>query len=143
MYCSIQYLVTLKGQEWEVAAGGGGGVSGYEEKYEQRHIRVLRDRRRGTTAFPACWAITKCSEIRETRKGWPMLTVETEVNGDSKSTNERGPSLVGSFNFCSALAALVGPVQNILFLAIHYFNSFFPIAQQAGQAVSRAGSPVS
>ncbi len=30
------------------------------------------------------------------REGWPLLTVETEVNGDSKSTNERGPSLVGS-----------------------------------------------
>ena len=28
---------------------------------------------------------------RETREGWPLLTVETEVNGDSRSTNERGP----------------------------------------------------
>ncbi len=43
------------------------------------------------------------------------MTVETEVNGDSKSTNERGPSLVGSWacrassrDFCPALAALVG-----------------------------------
>ncbi len=43
---------------------------------------------------------------------WPLLTVETEVNGDSKSTNERGPSLVvvgslesGTTDFCSALAA--------------------------------------
>ncbi len=31
---------------------------------------------------------------RETRDWWPLLTVETEVNGDLKSTNERGPSLV-------------------------------------------------
>jgi hypothetical protein len=30
------------------------------------------------------------------RVGWPLLTVETETNGDSKSTYERGPSLVGS-----------------------------------------------
>ncbi len=29
-------------------------------------------------------------------RGWPLLTVETEVNGDSKSTNERVPFLVGS-----------------------------------------------
>jgi hypothetical protein len=29
---------------------------------------------------------------REAREGWPLPTVETEVNGDSKSTNERGPS---------------------------------------------------
>ncbi len=28
--------------------------------------------------------------------GWPLLTVETELIGDSKNTNERGPSLVGS-----------------------------------------------
>ena len=59
-------------------------------------------------------------EIRETRDGWPLLTVETDVNGDSKSTNERGPSLVGSLwacraGFCSALAALVGPVKYIFF----------------------------
>jgi hypothetical protein len=31
-----------------------------------------------------------------TRERWPLLTVETDVNGDSKSTNERGPYLVGS-----------------------------------------------
>jgi hypothetical protein len=37
-------------------------------------------------------------------------------------------------DFCSALAALVGPVQNIIFLAVHYFNAFAPIIQQAGQA---------
>jgi hypothetical protein len=35
---------------------------------------------------------------------------------------------------CSALAALVGPVQNIFFLTVHYFNSFVPIARQAGHA---------
>jgi hypothetical protein len=30
-------------------------------------------------------------------EGWTLLmTVETEVNGNSKGTNERGPSLVGS-----------------------------------------------
>jgi len=54
--------------------------------------------------------------IRETRDGWPLLTVETEVNGDSKSKNERGPFLFGSLGLscrgkrdnCSALAALIG-----------------------------------
>ncbi len=34
--------------------------------------------------------------IRKTREGWPRLTVDTVANGDSKSTNERVPSLVGS-----------------------------------------------
>jgi hypothetical protein len=28
----------------------------------------------------------------EPREGWPLLTVETAVNGDSKSTNKRDPS---------------------------------------------------
>ncbi len=32
---------------------------------------------------------------RKIIEGWPLLPVETEVNGESKSTNERGPSLVG------------------------------------------------
>jgi hypothetical protein len=68
-------------------------------------------------------------------KGSKLLTVETEVNGDSKRTNERGPSLVGcKRDFCSTLAVLVGPVQNIYFLNVHFFSSFVPIAQQAGQA---------
>jgi hypothetical protein len=35
---------------------------------------------------------------RETREGWPLLAVETEVNGNSKRTNDRGPSLVGSLD---------------------------------------------
>ncbi len=65
------------------------------------------------------------------------MNVETEVNGDSKSTNERGSSLVvfwaEIFGYLP-LAAPVGSVQNIFFLAIHNFNSFVPIAQQAGQA---------
>jgi hypothetical protein len=38
-------------------------------------------------------------------------------------------------DFCPSLAALVGPVQNILFFIVHYFTSFVPIAQQAMQAV--------
>ncbi len=74
----------------------------------------------------------------ESREVWPLLTVETDVNGESKSTNERDPSLVrwachaGTRDFCTAFAAQVGPVQNIFFLTVHFFSSFFPMAQQAG-----------
>ncbi len=82
---------------------------------------------------------------RETRKGWHLLTVETEVNGDSKSTNERDPSLVGSsamscrykyksFLFCLGCSSRPS-TKYIFFLAVHYFNAFISIAQQAGQAV--------
>ena len=42
------------------------------------------------------YVIKAFNDTRETREGWPLLTVETQVNGDSKRTNERGPSLVGS-----------------------------------------------
>jgi hypothetical protein len=51
---------------------------------------------------------------RETRVGWPQLADGTEENGDSKTTNEKGPSwfvwwacAAGKRDFCSALAALV------------------------------------
>jgi hypothetical protein len=40
----------------------------------------------------------------------------------------------GTRDFCSALAALIGPVQNVFFLTVHYFNSLVPIAQHDAQA---------
>ncbi len=43
-------------------------------------------------------------------------------------------SRAGTIDFCSALAALVGPQQYMFFLTVHYFNFFVSIAQQAGQA---------
>ncbi len=54
---------------------------------------------------------TKVSH-KETREGWPLLTVETEANGDLKSTYERGPSPAScacTRDFCPTFAALVGP----------------------------------
>jgi hypothetical protein len=90
-------------------------------------------------------------ETRETREGWPLLTVETEVNGEGTQRGQMKGVLfglvywacrAGTRDFCSALAALVGPAQTISFLSVHYF--FSPIAQQAGHwAGSRAGSPIS
>ncbi len=46
----------------------------------------------------------------ETIEGRPLPTVETEVNGDSKRTNDRGPSLVGSLG-----------------LSCRYKNYYFPL----------------
>jgi hypothetical protein len=48
-------------------------------------------RGRGFKALAERWV-----KSRDTIDGWPLLTAETEVNGDSKGTNERGPTLVGS-----------------------------------------------
>jgi hypothetical protein len=44
----------------------------------------------GVGVLPCMW------DHRETREGWPLLTVETEANGGSKSTYKRGPYLVGA-----------------------------------------------
>ncbi len=40
----------------------------------------------------------------------------------------------GTIDFCPALAAQVSPVQNIIFLIVHFFTFFVPIAQQPRQA---------
>ncbi len=80
----------------------------------------------------------------------PILIVETEANGESLSTNERGVLLPWLIRwalravkkyFYPDLAALVSPVQIIFFLTAHNFNLIVSIAQQPGQA-SRARSPV-
>jgi hypothetical protein len=67
----------------------------------------------------------------ETREGWPLLTVETEVNGNSKRTNERGPSLVGLLGlscryrrFVFSLGCSSRPSTKYFFLTAHYF--YFP-----------------
>jgi hypothetical protein len=66
------------------------------------------------------------------------VTVGTEVDEDSKSTNERVfPWLVrwagraSTKYFCLALAALVSQVQNIFFLPLHFLTLLVPI-QQSG-----------
>ncbi len=86
---------------------------------------------------------------RDTREGWPLLTDETEKNADSKSTNERGPSLVGllglscqykRFWFC--LGCSSWPSIKYLFPPRTLFQ-FLCIRRPASWAGSRAGSPVS
>jgi len=77
------------------------------------------------------------SATRRTREGWPLLTVEIEVNGESKRTNERGPFWVGSlgiscwyktFLFC--LGCFGQPSTKYFFFTVQYFNSFVPIAMR-------------
>ncbi len=52
------------------------------------------------------------------QRGWPLLTVETEANGDSWSTYEMGlpwlvrwASRVDTKKLCHALATLISPVR--------------------------------
>ncbi len=88
------------------------------------------------------------STAERLRRGWPLLTVENEENENSKSTNKRGPWSVrwalhaGTRHFSLALAALVGPVQNLFFPHCTLFQFIFP-HRPATWAGSRAGSPVS
>ncbi len=73
--------------------------------------------------------VWRSGSARETREGWPLLTVETEVNGDSKDSIEKGPSWLvrwacrtSTRDFYPAVDARVSLVQNIFFLTAHYFN---------------------
>ncbi len=75
--------------------------------------------------------------------GRPLLTVKIEANGDSRSTNEIGPSLIDSLGslyrykrFLSCLDCCSRPSKKYVFPHFtHYFRTFVPIAQPAGQAV--------
>ncbi len=79
---------------------------------------------------------------RETRERWLLPTVETEVNGSGEEYKwlVRWACRAGSSGLCSVLGLAAcssrPTVQNIFSLTIHYFNSFAPMEQQAGSAVS-------
>jgi hypothetical protein len=80
------------------------------------------------------WLSRGMGGFRWTRQECPLLT------GDSKSTNESVPSLVGIV--VPVLEIFVLPwllysdqYKIFFFLTVHYFNAIIPIAQQAGQAV--------
>ncbi len=95
-----------------------------------------------TQRYPSSQLIRFCRIARETKEGWPLLSVETEVNGDSTRGNERCPFywlVRWACRACTrdfALPWLFWKAQykNIFFLTVHIFNSFVPVAQQAGQA---------
>jgi hypothetical protein len=68
------------------------------------------------------------------RLGWPLLTVETELNGDSKSTNERMKGVLSWFLVGHVVPVQLGssgrPSTKYFFdLAIHFL-----IRQYPGQA---------
>jgi hypothetical protein len=88
---------------------------------------------------------------KETRKGWPLLTVETEAKGDSRSTYERVPSLVGSLHGHIVLLQEIFVFLHWLFFSVQcriYFSPPYTISlhfsrRPASWAGSRAASPVS
>ncbi len=85
--------------------------------------------------------------IRETREGWPLLTVETEANGDSKSTNVRvHPWLVhwalraDTLDFLYCLSCSGQPITNIS--STYTISIRIPIVQQLGQAAVQGRLPL-
>ncbi len=77
--------------------------------------------------------------LRETREGpadWKLKQLGSQRVHLNRVLTwlVRWSCRAGTRDFCPALAAPVGPVQNISFLAVHNFNSFVLIAKQAGQA---------
>jgi hypothetical protein len=76
------------------------------------------------------------SEPERASEGWLLLNVENEASGDSWSTNERGPSLVGSLGsscwynrFLSCLGCSSQPLTKCYFphrTLFHFISSHRP-----------------
>jgi hypothetical protein len=87
------------------------------------------------------FAVVGMGSVRKTREGRPLLTVATEANGDSGSTYERVLPWLFRWarrykRFLSCLGSSSRPsTKYFLFLTEHYFTSFVPVYQQAGQAI--------
>ncbi len=99
-------------------------------------------------SFVRCWhrrcVLGPSVSRREAREGGPCWLLKLRWMGTQRVQIKglllwlvRFACRAGRRDFCSALAALVGPLQTILFLTVHYFNSLVPIAQKAGQAAVR------
>ncbi len=78
---------------------------------------------------------------RQTRDGWLLMIDETELNGDSTSTNERGPSLVGYLGLACRYKRFLFCLGCFSRPSTKYFSSphtisipLPPFDQQAGQA---------
>ncbi len=85
-----------------------------------------------------------CMLTRETREGWPLLTVETEVNGVGTQRVKITKVLPwdGSLDLSCWYKRLLSQYKIYFFPSVHYFNICVPIAQQP-EHCSRAGQPVS
>jgi hypothetical protein len=68
---------------------------------------------------------------RETGEVWPLLTVETEANGDSKGTNERVLSFLGR-----SIGLVVNP------MGLKYLNSLMRIRDPGWQKNSDPGTEI-
>ncbi len=88
--------------------------------------------------------IVNCHTQKGYREGKPLLTVETEANGDLWSTNEGGPSLVRLLGsscqykrfFILPWLLWSPPVQHFFSSIVHYFNLCVPhLPATPGQSV--------
>jgi hypothetical protein len=117
--------------------------------YDKLLKEFLKTISRTTFVYFLSWGNVGGGIDRDTREGWPLLTVDTEVNGDIKRTNERGPFLVGSlglscqykrFSFCLGYSSR--PCTKYCFPHCTLFQLLCP-HRPASWAGNRAGSPIS
>ncbi len=88
--------------------------------YHRRQSKYLK-----IYLFDCLWSV----QPRETREGWLLLTVETEANGDSTCTNERGPPWLVRWALKKRLSCLVcsGQASTKYFFPHHtLFQSICP-----------------
>jgi hypothetical protein len=69
------------------------------------------------------------AKTRESREGWPLLTVETEAMG-TLGVHMKGvlPWFVRWARRAGAIDFCVSAEQNIIFLSTHFFTLLVPIA---------------
>jgi hypothetical protein len=84
----------------------------------------------------------RCSQhcigsTREIGDGWPLLTVETVVNGNSKRTNERGPFLVGSLGLSYWYKRILFCLDCSSRLSTKYFFPHSTLFQQLSSSPSK------
>ncbi len=81
---------------------------------------------------------------KETREGWPLLTIETEANGDSRTQGSLGPSLVGScrYKICLSCLGCSSRTCTKYFFPLRTLFNFICLHRPVSWTGSRAGSPV-
>jgi hypothetical protein len=109
-------------------------------------------RSRGVATSCHSTTFTSVSKVRprETGERWPLLNVKTKVSGDSGSTYERGPSLVGSLSLSCRYKRFLSCLDCPSQLSSKYFHrtlflirlSPLPSKLGTGQAAV-LGSPIS
>jgi hypothetical protein len=141
-YCRSGLKTDYKSRLYRARKGRGHGII-----INKKALVFLMFKCAQAIVFPTANTTITATFPWETREWRPLLTLETEMNGDSKVTNDRGPSLEGSlgtsFRYKRLLCCLgcSGQASTKYFFPVHIlFQFMYPHCPSTG---SRAGTPVS